>query len=641
MISETRSIYFRHILNNDGTITAESFFKIKSDAETVEEARSDAEQWAGVIGEGLRVGGGGYNLVGVHPDFVLDAVDIKQLDHEFIFDVRLSGRPRYDSWQLLPGSQRVEENNTVTEKREYSYCGNQMPSFPHEGEIITADDGTRMVCSLSKITDEGANHKKLTVVFKSFGSESNSGSSAEHPCDKFYDSCRDNIHRRKAVFYWTADVYNAKMAELRFYDENYIPEWAPADYVLEKMECTPGDTFGYFVELTAIKIATELISVDTEKDENGNFATALYRVKNSDIEKFSDLIGTVPAFASDKFIITGIKQKIINPALAEITVSALERNGEMQLGDVSFSCSESRVGYKKVLFFVSADTVGSFRSNLQIGNHAEWAGENYFLESFSEKENAYGSTFELKASEIYTRMLSMSQEEKFAGFSVDGTPCSEVCYTSVWQVQPDDLKSFCGVAGQNANWCNDDAIITQVVPVQQSPLEYRVTMKAQRRSNPELHNFYNCESYENLSNRVDLGCELADFRFSPKDCGYYINCDGLYELIPGWQSASECPITVSDVLAPRYINAVVKILRISETIYIKGSMNRAIDDMIEWNSSRVYNGRVGNYNGSYLKNDLKAKEIYDNHGNQWTRITRIYDMAPYGTSWNQYYFRKV
>ena len=107
MISETRSIYFRHILNSDGTITAESFFKIKSDAETADEARSDAAQWAGVIGEPLRIGGGGYNLYAEHPDFVLDAVDIKQLDHEFIFDVRLTGRPRFSSWQLLRGGQRI------------------------------------------------------------------------------------------------------------------------------------------------------------------------------------------------------------------------------------------------------------------------------------------------------------------------------------------------------------------------------------------------------------------------------------------------------------------------------------------------------------------------------------------------------
>jgi hypothetical protein len=103
--------------------------------------------------------------------------------------------------------------------------------------------------------------------------------------------------------------YNSKMAELRFHDENYTLDWAPAEYVLEKMECTPDDSYGYFIELTAIKIATELISVDTEKNENGHSAAAVYRVKNSDREKFSGLIGTIPSFASDKFIITSLNAK--------------------------------------------------------------------------------------------------------------------------------------------------------------------------------------------------------------------------------------------------------------------------------------------------------------------------------------------
>ena len=646
MISETRSIYFRHILNSDGTITAESFFKIKSDAETADEARSDAAQWAGVIGEPLRIGGGGYNLYAEHPDFVLDAVDIKQLDHEFIFDVRLTGRPRFSSWQLLPGGQRIEENNTVTETKEYSYCGSELPSYPHEGEIIVADDGKRMVCSSSKITDEGANHKKLTVVFKSFNEEiiPDEPHEPESPSihiDKFHDTFKDNVRRRKAVFYWTAEVYNSKMAELRFHDETYIPDWAQDGYVLEKMECTPDDTYGYFVELTARKIVTELVALETEERENGNSVTAVYTVKNSDKEKFSNLIGTVPAFASDKFIITGLKHKVISPALTEITVYALERAGEIQLGDIVSESGEYGTGIKKSVFFAAADEVASYRENLQIGSVASWAGDKYYLESFTEKENAYGSTFELKASEIYTRMLSMSQEEKFTGFANDGTPCREVIYTSVWQVRPEDLSEFFGITGTNAGWCSEDAIITEVKPKQQSPLEYRVTIKAESRSNPELHKLYNCENYTSLSNRVDLDCELADFRFSPKDCGYYINSEGLYELIPGWLPASECPIVTDDVLHPRYINAIVKILRISESIYIKGSMNRAIDDMIEWNAVRVFNGRVGNYSGSYLKNDLKAKEIYDSHGVQWTKITRIYDMAPDGAAWSPYYFRKI
>ena len=70
-------------------------------------------------------------------------------------------------------------------------------------------------------------------------------------------------------------------------------------------------------------------------------------------------------------------------------------------------------------------------------------------------------------------------------------------------------------------------------------------------------------------------------------------------------------------------------------------MNRAIPEMTEWISTRVFNGKVGKYQGSYLKSDLQSKEIYDNHGNIWTKITRVYDLAPDGAEWNQYYFQRI
>ena len=234
----------------------------------------------------------------------------------------------------------------------------------------------------------------------------------------------------------------------------------------------------------------------------------------------------------------------------------------------------------------------------------------------------------------------MTQSEKFSGYNNDGTPFREVVYNSVWQIHADNISGYLNQSGTNADWCDDDAIITEITPVKKSAIEYEVKIEAQRRSNPKLHTFYNCENYANLSSREDLDCKLVDFRFSPKDCGYYMHGDGLFDYIPAWQPATECPLTTTEPLPPRFINAIIKILRISETTYKKGGMHKVIDDLIRWCDVRVHNGRVGNYSGSFLKNDLYAKEIYDNHGVQWTKITKVYDLAPVDTQWNVYYFRQ-
>ncbi len=293
MISETRSIYFRHILNSDGTIAAESFFRIKSDAATVEEARADAAAWAGNIGEPLIVGGGGYNLRQEHPDFVLDALEIKQLDHEFIFELCMTGRMRYDGWHLLPGKQRIEEAGKIIEHKEYSFSGMETPSYPHAGEISVAEDGSRMYCTRSKIIDMGGNHKKLCVTFSSeIADITPDGNGTDKICDFF----RDNAHWRKITLYWDKNSYGSKIAELRFHDESYTSAWLPDNYVLEKLKSTPDGEYGYFIELTARKLITELISTENRTESGIEKKIAVYHVKKSDIDKFSGLVGTVPFF---------------------------------------------------------------------------------------------------------------------------------------------------------------------------------------------------------------------------------------------------------------------------------------------------------------------------------------------------------
>lgn len=638
MITESRSIYFRHVISKDGSIAAESRFKIKSSAASPSAARADAEAWAGNIGDPLKIGDG-HNSWLEDNNFVISARDICQLDNEFFFDIKLNGVIPNDNWTLLPGSERIESAGSIIEKKVFSCCSANIPPYPHEGEITVNDDGSRMICTSSTVTDLGSNCRKLSVVLKNF-QELPLPEAPVPLTDTFTDEFRNKAHLRKAKFYWSSEIYGSKIAELKFFDENYRPDWLDEDYILIQMETSCDGEYGYIVELTAQKITTSLVSSEIRNADGKRTAVAIYQVKNSDKDNFSNLVGTVPNFISGDFIITQTTEKLINPALWEIGVNAAERKGELPLGNITSECDKNGIVSKKMTVFVSSNEADAFRSELLTGSVAAWAGDNFYLESFNEKDTVDGKTFELHAREIYTRMLSLEKKEKFSGFTIDGTPCRKIIYNSLWQVRPDDISSFAELSGSSASWSNDDTIITEITPKQQSAMEYYISVEAQRRSNPELHTIYNSENYENLANRTDLQCELTEFRLSPKDCGYFIDSDGLYDLIPGWLPGTECPLLTSAALHPRYINAVLKILRISETTYHKGSMNKNTSEMINWIASRVINGKIGGINGSFLKTDLSAKEIYDSHGVRWTKITKVYDLAPANEHWSPYHFQQ-
>lgn len=649
MIREIRCIYFRHTLNKDGTISGESMFRLRSDAETAAEAYNDALDWCGKSGDNLKIGGSGQNCFDLHRELILESAEIRTLENEFVFEIKLTGVPHSPDWSLLPGSEKTESGGIITRKMEYSCCNAETPDVPHEGEIIVDEDDNRLICTSSRIVDEGNNNKKLFVIFKSISHPEISEDTEENPeedtkqeipsrTEFFY---KDEKLFCKGYFYWTKDIYGTKCAALKFWDTANAANWAGSDFVLTKMDSNADGNFGYYVELTAEKIENRLLRIETSEEDGTKTATAFYYAKKTDADTYENLLGTTPNFISGDYIVTKVTRKNANPVMYEFAVTASIKSGQVQIGETTFcEKTETGINYKKATFFVASDEVASFRSKLAVHSKAAWAGEHFYVANFKEKEDVSGSIFDINAVEIYTRMLSINKSERFSGFHNDGTPFREIIYKSVWQVHANDISRFNNQSGINASWSNDDAIVTEIIPEKKSDIEYEVKIEAQRRSNPKLHTYYNCENYSNLSNREDLDCKLIDFRLSPKDCGYYMHGDGLFDCIPGWQPTSECPLTTTDPLPRRFINSVVKIIRISETTYKKGGMHRVMDDLIKWCDIRVFNGKVANYNGSFLKSDLFAKEIYDNHGVQWTRITKVYDLAPFDTTWNIYYFRQ-
>lgn len=646
MITESRIIYFRHIFNSDGTISGESFFRIKSDAATVKTARDEAYEWAGDIGGPLKIGGGGQNVFEFHNEFILEAVELEELEHEFLFELKLKGSPKQESWRLLPGSEKSEEDGYLTCKMQYSARTPDDLSIPHTGELISAPDGTPMNCVSSKVVDEGNNRKKLYVTLKSINRQNHDDNSSDMADKNIHllkkeDFSIDNTPYKRLTLYWTKDEYDTEITKVKCWDFGSASNWFPADYAIEKIETVPDGNWGYYAEITARKIITTLHDINKKESADDTSISAVYFVHQRDLNDFTDLIGTLPVFADADHIITSTESSLLNPLQNKITVKAEKLKSFLRLGETASSKDIYGITVKKANFFVKSDDAAAFRDEIINGTPAPWAGDNFYIQSCSEKENQFGTVFEIEAKEIYTRILRTKEQEKFSGFTNSGTPVREIINETIWQTHANDIGNFKEMSGRAADWCDGDNIITEVNPEKISPAEYQIKILAQHRSNPELHTIYNSENFDHLASRTDLDCRLVDFRLSPKDCGYFMHGDGIFDAIPGWRAEEHCPLDLKSRPSVRLINSIHKILRISETVYRKGSLKRNMDDMIEWSQQRIFNGQVGHYRGSYLKYDLRAKEIYDSHGVQWTKITRIYDLAPHGTTWNTHFYRLI
>ncbi len=351
--------------------------------------------------------------------------------------------------------------------------------------------------------------------------------------------------------------------------------------------------------------------------------------------------GTLLEWEGGAFVCSACTLTDQGVAGCEFEVTARETT-TFQLGLPEHGFDDDGFETCSVVWFVSSEAFDSFLAAHPVGEPEAWAGEKFLLVSAASKPfGKAGYEVTLLARKVETRCISKVRTESFAGTTRAGTIRRKIVWNARWRVAAEELSSFLGLTGTApADWPEANCLITDIVPKQLSSMEYEVDVEVQHRNNPGLFERYSVDDRSDLSARTDISVDMADFQIQAQMAGYQLLPSGKYMPIPNWNSTYECPLQTDGWLPICMINATYRCLILTVTTFKRGDTKSQIDDLIEWASVRVQQMSVEGINGSYLRIRQSSREVFDDEGNLYTRITRSYQRAPGGFSWNPNYWEE-
>ena len=301
--------------------------------------------------------------------------------------------------------------------------------------------------------------------------------------------------------------------------------------------------------------------------------------------------------------------------------------------------SEKRT--KQLKYFVNSAEAEKFISNFELNKTSPIGDEDYYLQSIERTQNLSNGIFiKLIFRKIKTEMLEFSREEYLSEFINGELPNPEVIFKSTWQVLKSDLTLFQNITGNSAeSWAEPNSIVTKVIPKKISEIEYLIKVEAQLLSNSSLYKSYSDSSRYSLRDRTDYKVQWVDFKLTPLQCGYSLRQDSTFTPIVNWDAAVQCPFDTNTMLPINQINSISKLVQITEISYVRGSVKKNIEELINWSNPRVIFAKIASHKGSYLKTNLVTTEIFDNQGRKWTMTTKSYLLAPIGKTWSESYWK--
>ncbi len=309
-------------------------------------------------------------------------------------------------------------------------------------------------------------------------------------------------------------------------------------------------------------------------------------------------------------------------------------------GAVTLTVGSDGAAVKKAEFIYPAAQAADIP---EVGAAAVWAGDGFLITGRTVERLPGGEFRVVLSAGSFGQAVCRSREvrERHLGFTAAGSVRTDRVWSSVWSVPAAQLAAFpCPVGSAADSWADADTVVTAMTSRKISEVEYEVALEARGiYSTPPLSSLSaNLDDRGNLGSRVDYEVSFPEFRVSLAEGGYYINSLGQRLPTANW-SQNDCPLIATE----RFLRAgqPLKTMMVKESSYLIGGTGTHVSDLNEWYASGpIFNGKVGDYTGVWLRSDIRASDLADNRGRVWTRIDRFYRLAPAGEQWNQYYWNK-
>lgn len=289
------------------------------------------------------------------------------------------------------------------------------------------------------------------------------------------------------------------------------------------------------------------------------------------------------------------------------------------------------------------EALEDFLNANQLHAAAAWAGENYYISSIKTQsaDSANRTLVTLQARYSDMKMIEvLRHEEVVAMENFYDVPKTLQVWTSIWRARAEDKAIFESMLGSSAGeWTgNYNTIVNKVEPKRISDQEYEYTLEARYPEDiGKSPNFRDWRD-DDLPDRVEYYIRTGSLRMSAVQCGYSYRSNGNYVMLNRWQPQLQCPLDTTAPLPVNWINQPVKILEVVEVSYQRGSSTENLFAYTDFFSNRTFLGYVGNIYGSFLCHDLDIDDVTDSRNREFTRITKIYRLAPVNRQWNQFYW---
>ena len=295
---------------------------------------------------------------------------------------------------------------------------------------------------------------------------------------------------------------------------------------------------------------------------------------------------------------------------------------------------------KTSIWLIQEENLSDFLEQNALYQPANWAGSNYYISSIKTEpaNSALRCKVTLHARYCCMQLIEALRSEEIVHITAVGTMKKLFIWRSRWRATPEDRGLFEAMLGESAaDWTNDERmIVCRVEPQQISDREFEYLLEARY---PEDIVSSGEHSDYDLPDRHEFYTRTGEMRFTPRQCGYRRRRGGKLRKIGNWQGENECPLNRSEALPMHWVDQPVKLLEIVEVTYRQGNSGEHLSEIAEWfTSQRISSEPISNISGSFLRYDLDVDDMTDKKGNNWTRIQKIYRLAPENMSWNNQYW---
>ncbi len=296
--------------------------------------------------------------------------------------------------------------------------------------------------------------------------------------------------------------------------------------------------------------------------------------------------------------------------------------------------------FKIASIIIPDDILEDFLTEHAVHTAAEWASDDYYVYSMKTEpaELPQHTLVTATARKSKLQMIENLRTEEVTSTAFGQLQTLSV-WKSRWRATAADREIFSTKLGTSAaDWTGDEnTIVSKITPKRVSDCEFEYLLEA--RYPVHISSSSGDHRDHDLPDRLEYYIRIGEMRLSAMQCGYIWRYSGRYTPINNWYADQLCPLTTTVALPLHWINQRVKVLEIVEVSYLAGNSGENIAEAAMWFAGpKVETLTLAGITGNFLHSDLDVDDVFDSYDREWTRIRKVYRLAPANHTWNIHYW---